>query len=128
MSRRKDRFPSLSLAICLSIIQPLRYVLQKTSCVRTELLQVCFNWLSSTCSSEWRGPTENITYESERTPPTVSCMSCSSGSGGFRNRSLLFCGMLLQRLVQYSLRHSSAVAVKLFLYTLSQCQCSTSIY
>ena len=94
-------------------------------CISTELLLTGSTWSPYTCSSVRRGPQEYIIYELTLTSPAVSRMSCSSSLEGFQDGwyvpvQLLLCGMLPPGFVQYSSQHSYAIAVKLFLHTLSQ--------
>ena len=69
------------------------------------------------------GPLEHIVYEFVLTSPAVSRMSGSSYFDSFSDgwlvaTQLLFCGMLLPGLVQYSSLHFYGIAVRLFLHTL----------
>ena len=93
----------------------------------TELLYISSSW-----SSVWRGPEENVTYEFVLNSPIMSNMSCSSHLDGFRDGRqvalyLLLCGMLLPGIAQYGSQHSCALTFKLFLNTLSKHPCSASI-
>ena len=73
----------------------------------------------------WGGVQEYCAYELALTSLAASHMSCSSNLDGFRERGQASAQLLLLGLVQYSLQHSCAIAVKLFLHTLSQrpCEC-----
>ena len=52
-------------------------------CLYRAVVSSC--WLAHTCTSEWRGPLENIAYEFILTSPAGSCMSCSSYMDGIRD-------------------------------------------
>ena len=77
------------------------------------------------CSSMWGCPHEYIAYVFVLASPVMSRISCLSNLDGFRGGSyvsvqLLLCGMLPLKLVQHISHLYSAIAVKLFLHTLSQ--------
>ena len=100
----------------VSIIHCFQKILQATSCIGTEL--------SNLCLSMWRGPQEYIAYEFILTSSAASHMSGSSNLDDFCDGwkvavQLLFCGVLPLGFFQYSLQHSCVIAVKLFLHTFS---------
>ena len=73
------------LSWSVSIIHRSRYVFKATSCIGTELLYIGSSWSSCICSSMWKGPLEDITYEFVLTSPAVSRMSGSFNLDSFRN-------------------------------------------
>ena len=83
-------------------------VFQAISFIGTELLYIGSSWSPYIYSSMRRAPQEYIAYEIVLISSAVFRMSGSSNRDSFRDRwsvavQLLFCGMLLPRLVQYSL-------------------------
>ena len=73
------------LSSLLPIVHRLWQVFKATSCILTELLYVCSNWLSCFCSTICGGPLEYITYELVPASPAVSCMSGLSNLDSFRD-------------------------------------------
>ena len=68
------------LSLTLSLFVPIVYCSQLVSWIHPVYVQ---SYSSNTCTSVWRGPWENVTYEFVHTSPTVSCMFCLPYLGDF---------------------------------------------
>ena len=68
-----------------SIILHSQEVFKAICHISTELLYIGSSWLSSLCSSMWKGPQEYIPYELVLTSPAVSWMSGSFNLDSFHN-------------------------------------------
>ena len=68
------------LSPLLPIVHCFQQIFRVTSRTGTELLYVCYSWLSCLCSSMWKGLQEYIPYE--LIPPYLA-VSCMSGLSNF---------------------------------------------
>ena len=99
-------------------------VFKAIPCIGTELAYIGSSWPFYLCSFIWRSPQEHIAYEFVLTSPAVSRMSGSSNLDSFRDGwlvavQLLFCRVLLPRLVRYCSQHCCVFAVNLFIRLVS---------
>ena len=120
------------LSPLLPIVHRLWLVFRATSCILTQLLDVCSSWSSCFCPAICGGPQEYITYELVLASPAVTSMSASPNLDTFRGGrqvavQLIPCGVLPPGLVQYCSQHSCVIAVQLLLQPFSQRPSSASI-